>query len=195
MSINVLFYIFGFALCASALLAVLSKKPVHSVLYLVLSFFASAWVMLLLKAEFLAMLLIIIYVGAVAVLFLFVVMMLQTNYKESHSHWHKITGGILGLLIFLQIFGLLMFNDIKSQYYEIMPISLQDVSRDLYIVNFFNFQIVGLVLLIAMIGVLLITHSKSTTFARKQNIGKQVLRKKEDCITLVRPENGKGVTL
>ena len=104
MSINLLFYIFGFALCFSALCAVLSKKPVHAVLYLVLTFFSSAWIMLLLKAEFLAMLLIIIYVGAVAVLFLFVVMMLQTNYNPIHSPFQKFTGATLGILVFLQTF-------------------------------------------------------------------------------------------
>ena len=195
MSVNVLFYLFGFALCASALASVLSRKPVHAVLYLVLAFFSSAWVMLLLRAEFLAMLLIIIYVGAVAVLFLFVVMMLQTNYTPVKSFWQKIAGGIIGFLVFLQIFGLLMFNEIKTEYYEINPISLKAISVELYIENFVNFQIVGIILLVSMIGALLLTHTKSTTFTHRQKISTQVLRTKEDSITITNPEKNKGVTL
>lgn len=195
MSVNLLFYIFGFSLCFSALCAVLSSKPVHAVLYLVLSFFSAAWVMLLLGAEFLAMLLIIVYVGAVAVLFLFVVMMLQTNFAQSKSFVQKITAAIIGLLIFMQVLGLLLFNDIKSTNTVITNIPLALTAKELYINNFINFQIVGLILLIAMIGAMILTHTKSTTFTHKQKIGEQVLRKKEDCITMAKPAIGKGVFL
>lgn len=195
MSVNLLFYIFGFGLCASSFASVLSKKPVHAVLYLVLTFFSAAWIMLLLKAEFLAMLLIIVYVGAVAVLFLFVVMMLQTNYVPIRAPFQKISGFVIAFLIFLQIFGLMSFGDVREQNYEINAISLADVSKEIYISNFINFQVVGLILLISMIGALILTHVKSSTFTHKQNVAMQVLRKKEDCITIESPEIGKGVKL
>lgn len=151
--------------------------------------------MLLLQAEFLAMLLIIVYVGAVAVLFLFVVMMLQTNYTHTKSPFQATTALVIGFLIFIQIFGLLMFNDIKSVNTETTKIPLTFTAKELYINHFVNFQILGLILLIAMIGAMILTHMKSTTFVHKQKISEQVLRKKEDCITMAKPEIGKGVAL
>lgn len=195
MSVNILFYIFSALVCITALLAIVSKNSVHGVLYLVLTFFSSAWVMLLLNAEFIAMLLIIVYVGAIAVLFLFVVMMLQTQYTHKPSKIQTLFSLLIGIVVFSQILSFLVFKSAKTQELIASNIPLVDVSQSLYIENFANFQIVGLILLIAMVAVILLTLRKSTTFVQKQNITTQVLRAREDAITNTRPEVGKGVQL
>ena len=151
--------------------------------------------MLLLNAEFLAMLLIIVYVGAIAVLFLFVVMMLQTNYTHKQSMLQTSTAVIIAGMVFVQMLSFLFFKSIKGDGKIITNIPLIEVSTELYINNFVNFQIVGMILLIAMVAVILLTLEKSSTFTRRQNISSQVLRKKEDCITMTKPEIGKGVKI
>ena len=195
MSVNFLFYTFSFLISLSAILSIVSKNSVHAVLYLVLTFFSSAWIMLLLNAEFLAMLLIIVYVGAIAVLFLFVVMMLQTNYTHKKSMLKTSTAVIISALVFVQMLSFLFFRSIKSDGKIITNIPLAEVSTELYINNFVNFQIVGMILLIAMVAVILLTLEKSSTFTRRQKVLSQVLRKKEDCITIAKPEIGKGVKI
>lgn len=195
MSVNFLFYIFSFLISLSAILSIVSKNSVHAVLYLVLTFFSSAWIMLMLNAEFLAMLLIIVYVGAIAVLFLFVVMMLQTNYTHRPSIMQTSTAVIISGITFVQILSFLFFKSMKSDGRIITSIPLSQVSNELYINNFVNFQIVGLILLVAMIAVILLTMEKSATFTRRQSISNQVLRNKEDCIIITKPEIGKGVKL
>ncbi len=193
MSVNFLFYVFSFLVSLSAILSIVSKNSVHAVLYLVLTFFSSAWIMLLLNAEFLAMLLIIVYVGAIAVLFLFVVMMLQTNYTHKQSMLQTSTAGIIACVVFVQMLSFLFFKSIQSDGKIITNIPLAEVSSELYINNFVNFQIVGMILLVAMVAVILLTLEKSSTFTRRQKISRQVLRKKEDCIIMTKPEIGKGV--
>ena len=195
MSVNFLFYIFSFLISLSAILSIVSKNSVHAVLYLVLTFFSSAWIMLMLNAEFLAMLLIIVYVGAIAVLFLFVVMMLQTNYTHRPSIMQTSTAVIISGITFVQILSFLFFKSMKSDGRIITSIPLSQVSNELYINNFVNFQIVGLILLVAMVAVILLIMEKSATFTRRQSISNQVLRKKEDCIIITTPEIGKGVKL
>ncbi len=195
MSVNFLFYTFSFLISLSAILSILSKNSVHAVLYLVLTFFSSAWIMLMLNAEFLAMLLIIVYVGAIAVLFLFVVMMLNTNYTNKPSLLQTSTAAIIASIIFIQMVSFLFFKSLKHDGKVISNIPLSDVSTELYINNFANFQIVGLILLIAMVAVILLTLEKSSTFTRKQNVSQQILRQKEDCIAMTKPEIGKGIKI
>lgn len=195
MSVNFLFYTFSFLISLSAILSIVSKNSVHAVLYLVLTFFSSAWIMLLLNAEFLAMLLIIVYVGAIAVLFLFVVMMLQTNYVHKSSLMQTSTAMVISGITFVQMLSFLFFKSVKNEGKIITNIPLSEVSTELYINNFVNFQIVGIILLIAMIAVILLTLEKSSTFTRRQSITNQVLRKKEDCVIITKPEIGKGVKL
>ena len=195
MSINLLFYIFSVFVLASGLLSIVSKNSVHAVLYLVLTFFSSAWIMLLLNAEFLAMLLIIVYVGAIAVLFLFVVMMLQTKYQHRPSKLQTTAAFFVSTMIFVQIFSFLTLKTGKEQSMIISNIPLVQISQALYIENFANFQVVGLILLIAMVAVILLTHMQSSTLTHKQDISKQVLRTKEESIIITKPESGKGVVL
>ncbi len=195
MSANFLFYLFSSLLCGSSLLSIVSRNSVHAVLYLVLAFFSAAWVMLILNAEFLALLLIVVYVGAIAVLFLFVVMMLQTKYIHRVSKLQISTACIMSLIIFLQLFSFLAFTNAIEKGLVISNIPLAEVSRSLYIQNFTNLQVVGLILLIAMVAVILLTLRKSQTFTYRQNIITQVLRKKEDCVTITNPQVGEGVKL
>lgn len=195
MSANFLFYIFASLICISSVFSIVSRNSVHAVLYLVLTFFSAAWVMLLLNAEFLALLLIIVYVGAIAVLFLFVVMMLQTQYRYTPSKMQTSTAGIIACVIFLQLFSFLMFSYAKDENLVITNIPLVTVSTHLYIHNFVNLQIVALILLIAMVAVILLTLRRSHTFVHRQDISDQVLRKKEDCIVIANPPLRKGVNL
>ena len=195
MSVNFLFYTFSFLISFSSILSILTRNSVHAVLYLVLTFFSSAWIMILLNAEFLAMLLIIVYVGAIAVLFLFVVMMLQTNYANPKSKIQTATAFLISSITFIQTISFLFFHDLKNSQKFISNIPLSHVSHSLYLGNFVNLQIVALILLIAMVAVILLTLEKSSTFSKKQNITQQVLRKKEDCITITKPKVGEGVNL
>jgi NADH-quinone oxidoreductase subunit J len=151
--------------------------------------------MLLLNAEFLAMLLIIVYVGAIAVLFLFVVMMLQTKYQHKSSKLQTAAAFFIATIVFVQIFSFLTLKTGKEENMIITNIPLVQISQTLYIENFMNFQVVGLILLIAMIAVILLTHMKSSTLVHKQDISKQVLRTKEESIVITKPESGKGIVL
>jgi NADH-quinone oxidoreductase subunit J len=176
-------------------MAIVSKNSVHGVLYLVLTFFSAAWVLLLLNAEFLALLLIVVYVGAIAVLFLFVVMMLQTRYNHKVSGLQTVVAVLIAVMIFAEFSGFLMFRLVKNEGFVISNVPLLEVSRLIYIENFVNFQLLGLVLLVGMVAVILLTQKKSTTFVHRQNVASQVLRKKEDSIENTSPEIGKGVSL
>lgn len=195
MSVNILFYIFASLICVTALLSIISKNSVHSVLYLVLTFFSSAWIMLLLNAEFIAMLLIIVYVGAIAVLFLFVVMMLQTKYNHKPSNIQTSTSVLIACIIFSQVLSFLTFKTAKKQELISFEIPFIEVSKLLYLENFANFQFVGLILLIAMVAVILLTTRNNNIFIKKQNITNQVLRTKEDCIINTKPQIGQGIKL
>lgn len=195
MSVNILFYVFALCVCVSAVMAIISRNSVHGVLYLVLTFFSAAWVMLLLSAEFLALLLIVVYVGAIAVLFLFVVMMLQTKFRHKPFKVQTLFSVLIALVIFAELSGFLMFRLAKNEGLVAMAVPLVEVSRLIYIENFVNFQLLGVVLLVAMVAVILLTKSKSLTFVYRQNVVNQVLRSKEDSIENASPKIGKGVSL
>ena len=151
--------------------------------------------MLILNAEFLAMLLIIIYVGAIAVLLLFTVMMLQTRYHYKKSVLQTGISALIAVMVFIQLFGFLITKDLKSDGLVSTNIPLVKVAYTLYVDNFINLQVAGVILLVAMVAAMMLTLTKSSTFIRRQNINKQVLRKKEDCIIMTNPESGKGVIL
>lgn len=186
---NVLFYTFSTILCISAILSIINRNSVHAVLYLVVMFFASAWVMLLLNAEFLALLLIIVYVGAVAVLFLFVVMMLGTYYTNPSSEWQGVSSLIIASLIFLQIFSILTLKHAQKNIISNIPIP--DISHSLYITNFINFQIAGIILLIGMVAVIVLRDNKNSRTTLPQNINIS----SANCITIEYPHIKEGIKL
>jgi NADH-quinone oxidoreductase subunit J len=178
------FYLFAAILIASAVMVVTSRNPVHSVLFLILSFFNAAALFLLAGAEFLAMILVIVYVGAVAVLFLFVVMMLDVDFAQLREGFQRYApiGAIIGGILFLELVLVLGTWSFASDVagLRLNPIApevenTRALGRVLYTDHVWLFQLSGLILLVAMIGAIVLTlRGKPTT--RRQNIAEQVAR-------------------
>jgi len=196
------FYVFAAILIASAVMVVTSRNPVHSVLYLILAFFNAAALFLLAGAEFLAMILVIVYVGAVAVLFLFVVMMLDIDFARLREGFQRYLpiGGIIGGILFLEllfVFGSWQFaDDAEGLRLNAVPAeagltNTQAIGRILYTDYVFLFQASGLILLVAMIGAIVLTLREKRTDRRRQNIAVQVAR--AHAVTLQNIPSGKGL--
>ena len=195
------FYLFSALMVASAILVIFARNPVHSVLWLILAFFNAAGLMLLLGAEFIAMLLVIVYVGAVAVLFLFVVMMLDVDFARLRSGFTKNLP--FGLMIALVLLAEIVIAANARQAGPIIatpaatgPVqpNIEAVGEALYGRFLFPFEIAGLILLVAMIGAIVLTH-RSRGDSRGQNISKQIARRPEDATKNMNPEVGEGVKL
>ncbi len=197
--LDFLFYTFAFVMSFSALMVITLKNPVHSVLFLIFTFFNAAAIFLLLGAEFIAMILIIVYVGAVAILFLFVVMMLNINLATIRQGFLKLLPlGIAfsGLFIY-QIYIMLSNNTIASRPLTTLPAgetNTKSLGMVLYTDYFLIFQISGIILLVAMIGAIILTHTPSQN-VRRQNIYQQISRTREESVELKKVESGKGVKL
>ena len=173
------FYLFSFVIILSALMVVSSKNPVHSVLFLILSFVNSAALFVLLGAEFLAMILVVVYVGAVAVLFLFVVMMLDINFIKLREGFLQYLpfGFLLGIVLLTELGILFLTKMFSSQnlvnYYSFPKITNSENTKllgsELYTDYFYLFQLSGIILLVAMIG------SITLTLRQKNKSKKQVI--------------------
>ena len=182
------FYVFAAILIASAVMVVTSRNPVHSVLFLILAFFNASALFLIAGAEFLAMLLVIVYVGAVAVLFLFVVMMLDIDYAELRAGVQRYApiGAVVGGILFLEllfVFGSWQFaDDAAGLRVNPAPAVTSGVSntaalgRLIYTDYIFLFQASGLILLVAMIGAIVLTLRDKPAKSMRQDIGVQVAR-------------------
>jgi NADH-quinone oxidoreductase subunit J len=195
------FYLFATVTIASAVAVIFARNPVHSVLWLILAFFNAAGLMLIIGAEFIAMLLVIVYVGAVAVLFLFVVMMLDIDFAALRSGFTKNLpfGIILAIVLLLEIIiaasawraGPALSGAIAREATQPNIVALGQV---LYSRFLFPFEIAGLILLVAMIGAIVLTH-RSRGDVRGQKIWRQVDRRPEDAVKLENPEVGEGMSL
>lgn len=199
------FYLFAFIAIAAAVMVISARNPVHSVLYLILTFFNAAALFILTGAEFLGMILLVVYIGAVAVLFLFVVMMLDVDFasmKRGALDYAPI-GAIVGVILaaeLLIVLGSQFLGGIPSVENVSMPTpdpatrentaALGDVLYTDYVVFF---QMAGLVLLVAMIGAIVLTLRAPRPGVKRQNMGAQVARKVEDSIEIVEVETGKGL--
>ena len=195
------FYLFAFVVIASGAMTISSRNPVHSVLWLILAFFNAAGLMLLLGAEFIAMLVVIVYVGAVAVLFLFVVMMLDIDFASLRSGFTKNLpfGLILAVVLLAEILiaglswkagpGLSGRHIVQGSQPNIVALGQLLYSRYL-----FAFELAGLILLVAMIGAIVLTH-RSRRDTRPQNIAKQNARRPEDATRMTQPGVGEGMKL
>ena len=176
------FYLFSSIAVLSALMVISAKNPVHSVLFLILSFVNAAGLFVLLGAEFLAMILVVVYVGAVAVLFLFVVMMLDINFIKLREGFLQYLpfGALLGIVLVIEL-GILYLTDtssnIKSSLTSLEP-SINElentkmIGQILYTKYFYLFQICGIILLVAMIGSITLTLREKEG-VKKQNINEQ----------------------
>ena len=198
-----LFYLFSFVLVSSALVVVSSRNAVHSVMFLVLAFLNAAALFVLVGAEFLAMLLIIVYVGAIAVLFLFVVMMLDVDSGKITQEISRkkplllLVGAVLFCEIILMInFASVNFYDTKSLFPTSQEITnTQAIGNVLYTDFILPFQLSGAVLFVAMIGAIVLTLKDETRFIRKQNISQQTSRTKANSLEIVKVEFGQGIDL
>jgi NADH-quinone oxidoreductase subunit J len=197
------FYIFATILIGSGIMVVFSKNPVHSVLFLILAFFNAAGLFVLLGAEFVAMILVIVYVGAVAVMFLFVVMMLDINFTELRKGVQDYLpiGLLIGIILMVEmvvIVGGWSMTDgiavtINSATPKVLEVTNTDaIGRILYTDNIFLFQLAGLILLVAMIGAIVLTHRKRPG-VKKQDIGKQVRRRRHEAYEAVDVKPGQGI--
>jgi NADH-quinone oxidoreductase subunit J len=198
---NLTFYVFASVLVLSALLVFSAKNPVHSVLFLVFAFFNSAGLFVLLNAEFIAMLIVIVYVGAVAVLFLFVVMMLNVDFAELKGQMAKyLPIGVLVAIAMLSELVVMIKHSVASnasmaQISAPMPLGVTNtkaLGAILYTNYFYPFQLAGLVLLVAMVGAIVLTH-RVREGVRKQSVAEQISRSRKDSIEIVKVQTGKGI--
>ena len=199
--VSTLFYLFSFIMIASAFMVVLSRNPVHSVLFLILCFFNSAGIFLLLGAEFLAFILVIVYVGAVAVLFLFVVMMLDVEFKSITTSVisYLPIGMTIGFIVLAELILVLFtwnIDGVKSMSYSTENIeqisNTEMLGMVLYTDNILFFQLAGLILLASMIGAIVLTVNHRPS-AKRQNISVQVDRDPRESIKNIDVKPGSGI--
>ena len=197
------FYLFASLLIASAALTIFARNPVHSVLWLIVAFFNAAGLMILLGAEFIAMLLVIVYVGAVAVLFLFVVMMLNIDFAELRSGFvdYLPFGVLIALVLAAEILlgvGIWQAGPIElAQRVAPTPADVPNITAIgtlLYSRYIFLFEAAGIILLVAMIGAIVLTH-RARGGVRPQNISRQNQRRPQDAVRNINQPVGKGVEL
>ncbi len=198
------FYLFASIVIASAAFCIFARNPVHSVLWLILAFFNAAGLMVLLGAEFIAALLVIVYVGAVAILFLFVVMMLDIDFAEMRAGFMKNfwLGIALAVVLLAEIiFGVGAWSASGMGEANAVvgpaaggPSNIEALGTLLYTKYIFLFEAAGLILLVAMVGAIVLTHRKRGG-VRIQNINDQISRRPKDATRNMQPEVGKGVEL
>ncbi|MGH8429199.1 MAG: NADH-quinone oxidoreductase subunit J, partial [Solimonas sp.] len=197
------FYVFGFVLVASAAMVVVSRNPVYSVLFLILAFFNAAALFLLIGAEFIAMILVIVYVGAVAVLFLFVVMMLDINLARLREGFLRYlpVGAMIGVVLLAEILlglGVIgghstVFAGLEKAGPQVLAVdNTRAIGRVLYTQYFYLFQVAGLVLLVAMIGAIVLTL-RTRPGVRRQRVSEQLYRPKDQAVTVVKVPTREGV--
>ena len=199
------FYIFAAVTVAAAFMVIAAKNPVHSVLFLILAFFNAAGLFILLGAEFLAMILVVVYVGAVAVLFLFVVMMLDVDFAEFREGFLQYlpVGGLVGMILLVELIlvlgGMLISPEAASAVASPTPplTQMQNVGAIgalLYTRYIFYFQMAGLILFVAMIGAIVLTLRHKVGIKR-QSVAAQVARTPATAVeVLTNVESGRGLS-
>ncbi|MEZ6000499.1 NADH-quinone oxidoreductase subunit J [Hyphomonas sp.] len=192
------FYLMAAVTLVSALLVIMARNPVHSVLWLILAFFSAAGLFVLIGAEFIAMLLVVVYVGAVAVLFLFVVMMLDVDFVE-------LKDGTLKYWPFAMLVGIVFAAEIvmasvfgvqsRPDAFDAAPgaeTNAEAIGQVMYTEYLLLFQLAGVVLLVAMIGAIVLTL-RHRPHVKRQNIAKQTSRRRGDAYELKDPKPGQGI--
>jgi len=200
---GIAFYLLATVAVVSALLVVTARNPVHSVLWLILSFFSAAGLFVLLGAEFLAMLLVVVYVGAVAVLFLFVVMMLDVDFvrlREGYARYLPLAGIVAGVLLAEMIMVSITVVQGGAARSAIAPVvagadasNIETIGRVLYTDYVYFFQAAGIVLLIAMIGAIVLTL-RHRPGVRRQDLAAQANRERAKAVEVKSVATGQGVT-
>jgi NADH-quinone oxidoreductase subunit J len=197
------FYLFAGMCIAAAFMVIAAKNPVHSVLFLILAFVNAAGLFVLLGAEFLAMILVIVYVGAVAVLFLFVVMMLDVDFAELRQGFLQYLpiGAVVGIILLTELVlvagAWVIGPDVSKAIATPIPpaatmLNTEALGHVLYTRYIYFFQAAGVVLLVAMIGAIVLTlHHKPNV--KRQSIANQVARSKATAIEIVKVRPGQGL--
>ena len=198
------FYVFAAIAIVSGAMVIAARNPVHSVLFLILTFFNAAGLFVLMGAEFLAMILVVVYVGAVAVMFMFVVMMLDINFAELRHGFLRYLpiGGLIGLILLVELLTILggwqlAPNAPLTEAVAIAPppsevTNTHALGQLLYTHYIYLFQAAGMILLIAMIGAIVLTHRRRPG-VRRQDIGRQIARRPADTIEIRKIPTGKGL--
>ena len=202
---TVFFYFFSIIAIFSSLMVITSRSTVNSVFFLILDFISVGCLFIMVGAEFLGMIILIVYVGAVAVLFLFVVMML--NVSEQKQSWfigkkatHIPSGLIVSVLIFLELLVVIGGWKYKDNLMSSSTLSISKTTNThqlgsvMYTDYFLYFQLAGVILLLSMIGAILLTF-RERSGVKKQSYFKQISREKKDGVELVEPESNKGVKI
>ena len=200
---TIAFYLFSAVLVASAVMVVFSKNPVHSVLFLILAFFNAAGLFILLGAEFVAMILVIVYVGAVAVLFLFVVMMLDINFLDLKKGINNYApfGIFLGVVLFIELVFLVFQSWVAPQSVLLAAAAPAPMAAEvsntralgqlIYTHYLYVFQVSGLILLVAMVGAIVLTL-RHRSGVQRQRIATQVGRKRSEAMVVKEVAFGAG---
>jgi NADH-quinone oxidoreductase subunit J len=197
------FYLFSAVTVAAAFMVIAAKNPVHSVLFLILAFFNAAGLFILLGAEFLAMILVVVYVGAVAVLFLFVVMMLDVDFAELRQGFLQYlpVGALVGIILLVELVlvlgGLLVSPDSVAGVAAPTPppeeiSNTAAIGQLLYTRYIFFFQMAGMILLVAMVGAIVLTL-RHKVGVKRQDISRQNVRTPETAVEVVRVQPGRGL--
>jgi len=194
------FYLFAFIAVASGVMVIAARNPVHSVLFLILAFFNSAGLFVLIGAEFLAMLLVVVYVGAVAVLFLFVVMMLDIDFirlREGFMRYLPV-GAMVGLVLLAELAVVIGGHFLAPEVGGAFAVpsggitNTEAIGRLIYTDYVYIFQAAGLVLLVAMVGAIVLTARRRED-VRRQRVTDQLARRPEDSVEVVKVPTGSGV--
>ncbi len=193
------FYLFAAITVASGLMVILARNPVHAVLFLILAFFNAAGLFVLLGAEFLAMILVVVYVGAVAVLFLFVVMMLDVDFAALRAGFIRYAplGAVVGLIVLVELVMVVLSNVVQPGALATAPAApvppgitnTEALGRVLYTKYAYFFEAAGLILLVAMIGAIVLTlrHKEGV---KRQSIAAQVARSKSAAVQVIKVAPG-----
>ena len=197
------FYLFSFVAITSSIAVISARNTVHAVFFLILDFVSISCLFIMMGAEYLGMLTLIVYVGAVAVLFLFVVMMLNVNFKELKAGFLSYLpfGSLIGVVLLIELGMMIGTWKYKDSFIKTSEIQINDkitnteaIGNVLYTDYIQYFQISGMILLVAMIGAILLTFRQKENLKR-QDITKQVSRERNDGVSLVDVKNFEGVKL
>lgn len=189
-----LFYLFGTTLVGSAMGVILSRNPVYAVLFLVLAFINSSFLWMLIQAEFLALLLIVVYVGAVAVLFMFVVMMMDINLAELQQGFTKYApvGAVLGVIVLIEIGFVMLSDQITIKFSEVQTFAAdysntEELGKEIYTNYIYPFELAAIILLVAIVVAITLTMRKRPGL-KVQDINKQVAVNPKDRVRIIKME-------
>ncbi len=199
----IVFYFFSIITIFSSIMVISSKNTIHAVFFLILDFVSISCLFIMLGAEFLGMITLIVYVGAVAVLFLFVVMMININFSELKSGFLNYLpfGSLIGLVILLELFIMVGAWKYRPEFLNTSELIInknisntQSIGNVIYTDYIHYFQISGVILLVAMIGAILLTFQKRD-YLKRQNITDQVSRERSDSVIIKEVDSFKGVKI